>query len=275
MQISASKLEKYLLSQTLKKSKANKKTLSSFWGNQSDFFSYSEAFDSYLQERLLELQARGKLIKTPAIAYHSFELQTRIPLKDIIWKTEKKVCYEVTYFVDTKNYSLHIPVLEPDFIFGDVALLVHPKDKRYKKLIGKQVLIPIVNRKIPILADESINTTKDNGIKRVTPCEDAESILLARKHQLPLDHEVLDEKGNYTSYAGEFFSGKSRKEFSKNVLQTLRDFRNWVPSAEMLEVEVAVPYYRFGNLALTPCLSQQLYLDVKEEKVLLQAALER
>ncbi|MBO4203539.1 class I tRNA ligase family protein [bacterium] len=107
------------------------------------------------------------------------------------------------------------------------------------------MLIPLVNRKIPIIGDESVNTTKDNGIKRVTPCEDQESILLAQKYHLPLDHFVVDEKGNYTSYAGEFFEGKSREEFSKNIIQTLEDFRNRVPTQELPEVEVEVPYCRY------------------------------
>ncbi len=85
----------------------------------------------------------------------------------------------------------------------------------------------------------------------------------------------MDDEGNYTEYAGEFFAGKSRKEFSKNILQTLRDFRNRVPTPEQQEIELEMPYYRFGELPLTPCLRELLTIDVEEEKIRLKEAIEQ
>jgi valyl-tRNA synthetase len=110
-------------------------------------------------------------------------------------------------------------------IFGDVALVVHPGDKRYKKLIGKKAIIPVVNRAIPVLADESVDISKDNGIKRVCPCCDPESVLLAKKYGLPLDHYVFTAEGKYTEYAGEY-AGKLRNLFYPNILQYLDDISN-------------------------------------------------
>ncbi len=91
--------------------------IESYVGDQHSFFSYDEEFETYLQKVFTDLQARGKLIKQRQIAYQSFDLQSVIPQKDILWRKEKKACYTLTYFVDTKNHSLHIPVIEPDFIF--------------------------------------------------------------------------------------------------------------------------------------------------------------
>ncbi|MDR3168230.1 MAG: class I tRNA ligase family protein [Candidatus Peribacteria bacterium] len=110
-------------------------------------------------------------------------------------------------------------------MFGDVALLVHPNDKRYKKLIGKKAIIPIVNRMIPIIGDKNVDISKGNGIKRVNPCADFESIALAEKYHLPLDHYIFDTTGNYTEYAGPY-QGKPRKEFYDNVVQFLEDISN-------------------------------------------------
>ena len=68
--------------------------------------------------------------------------------------------YRLRYFIDTKNISLLVATTWPETIFADVALAVHPDDKRYKKLIKHKVIIPIINRAIPIIADESVNPNK-------------------------------------------------------------------------------------------------------------------
>lgn len=64
--------------------------------------------------------------------------------------------HKVRYFVDTKKESMVVLLDRPETLFGDVALAVHPLDRRFKKLIGKKVIVPIINRIIPIVADESI-----------------------------------------------------------------------------------------------------------------------
>jgi valyl-tRNA synthetase len=82
-----------------------------------------------------------------------------------------------------------------------------------------------VNRAIPIIGDDTVNISQNNGIKRVCPCADFESIALAEKHHLPLDHFVFSSDGQYTQYAGKF-AGKSRQEFYPNILQYLKDISN-------------------------------------------------
>lgn len=123
-----------------------------------------------------------------------------------------------------------------------MALLVHPQDKRYKKLIGKRAIIPVVNKLIPIIGDSRVDISKNNGIKRVTPTSDFESIALAQEYKLPLDHYVIDQAGNYTQYAGEY-QGKSRRDFYGNILQFLEDITNLGATYD----EIAqVPYCSFS-----------------------------
>ena len=152
-------------------------------------------------------------------------LQTTIPHEQIVFEQLKGKNYTVKYFIETKNDVLSVCTRVPDLIFGDVALLVHPGDRRYKKLIGKKAIVPVVNRTIPVIGDASVDISKDNGIKRVCPCYDEESIALAEKYKLPLDHYVFTADGNYTEYAGDF-AGKPRKEFYTNILQYLDDISN-------------------------------------------------
>jgi valyl-tRNA synthetase len=196
------------------------------------------------------------------IVYWSVDLQTAIPLEYISFVSEKCKNYTIKYFVETKNDVLPISSLAVDDIFGDVALLVHPQDKRYKKLIGKRAIIPIVNRPIPIIGDARVDISKDNGIKRVNPTSDFESIALAKEYNLPLDHYVFDKKGAYTQYAGEYY-GKPRKEFYANILQFLQDITNL---GTIYEEERLIPYSKLSGERLVPFLISELVLDVHSFK---------
>ena len=80
----------------------------------------------------------------------------------------------------------------PETLFGDVALAIHPKDKRYKKLIGKKALIPILNREIPIITDTRVDMNHRGGVMRITPAHDRWSYTLAKDHHLETNLTVID-----------------------------------------------------------------------------------
>lgn len=82
--------------------------------------------------------------------------QTVVSDLEVEYKEVESKLYYIRYFIEGKGDSITIATTRPETIFADVAIAVHPKDRRYKKFIGKQVLIPIVNRPIPVIADESV-----------------------------------------------------------------------------------------------------------------------
>jgi valyl-tRNA synthetase len=225
-QVGKLKLCNYLLSRKEKGTKANIKRWELAFG-EGQIRSESESdFSLFVQEFLQKAQKEKKILVKKNIAYWSVDLQTTIPLDQIVFRQEQGKSYTVKYFIEMKNDVLSVCVSTPDLIFGDVALLVHPEDRRYKKLIGKRVIVPVVNRTIPVIGDVNVDISKDHGIKRVCPCYDQESIALAEKHNLPLDRYVFTADGNYTKYAGDF-AGKPRKEFYVNILQYLDDICNF------------------------------------------------
>jgi valyl-tRNA synthetase len=101
--------------------------------------------------------------------------------------------YNLRYFVDTKNISIIVPTIWPETIFADVALAVHPDDKRYKKMVNNKVIIPIINKAIPIITDESVDPNKGTGIMRITPAHDKQSLMIAQKHGLNRDKFAIDK----------------------------------------------------------------------------------
>lgn len=144
--------------------------------------------------------------------------------------------YNFRYFVDTKNISLIVPTIWPETIFADVALAVHPDDKRYKKLLKNKVIIPIINKTIPIIADEAVDPTKGTGIMRITPTHDKKSLMIAQKHGLQIDKFAIDKQGCFTKSAGDFYK-KNANEFIKNIVKNLSDIHN-LESTKKVDADV-------------------------------------
>jgi len=184
-------------------------------------------------------------------------------------KTQVKQ-YNLRYFVDTKNISLIVPTLWPETIFADVALAVHPDDKRYKKLIKNKVIIPIINKTIPIIADESVDPTKGTGIIRITPAHDKQSLMIAQKNGLKIDKFAIDKSGCFTKSAGDF-CGKDASEFVKNIVKNLDDIHN-LESTKHIEAEVAV-HRKTGEKAW-PLLCNQLFIKIDKELIDIQSAIQ-
>ena len=112
--------------------------------------------------------------------------------------------YYINYFVSGSDKELLVATTRPETLLGDQAVAVHPKDKRYKKLIGKSVILPIVNKEIPIIADDSIDMEFGTGVVKITPAHDPSDFEMARRHGLRTDYRVIDKTGHMSNEAGVF-----------------------------------------------------------------------
>lgn len=216
--------------------------------------SLRNTIDYYMQQ--------GRIQDDMAINYRSNLRQTNISPEDIVWKKVRGNIYNIRYFVDTKNITFVVGTNSPETIFGDVALAVHPEDRRYKKLIGHKVIIPIINKTIPIIGEESIDITKNNGIMRVTPCHDTRSLGIAQKHNLKVNTFAIDHNGCFTKLAGDF-GEKKVVDFLDNILQNLEDIHN-LESVHQEEYEI--PTDKTSGEKLQPILSQQRFFVVPTDE---------
>jgi len=144
---------------------------------------------------------------------------------------------------------------------------VHPDNKRYHNLVGQKAIIPIVNRTIPIIADDRVDMFVNNGIMRITPAHDLFSLQIAKDHELPIDHFAIDQDGCFTKHAGDF-GGKKVDEFMENILQNLDDIDNMV-SVENCDYEVPM-CKKTGEKLQVMCLVQR-FLNVEKDKEKLSA----
>ncbi len=230
---------------------------------------YSEKNTNFVRNMFVELVQEGRIYEDCTINYRSIQEQKTLGTDELQRKKQQVKQYNLRYFVDTKNISLVVPTLWPETIFADVALAVHPNDKRYKKLLKNKVIIPIVNKAIPIIADELVDPTKGTGIIRITPGHDKISLLIAQKHGLSIEKFAIDKSGCFTKCAGDF-CGKSAEEFISNIVQNLDDIHN-MESTKNIEVDVAVSR-KTGEKA-RPLLCNQLFIKIDEEVEKIQSAI--
>lgn len=225
-----------LESKVLKQSKQNKKYIAKLglWSYQKrEDFVLSEQFNFYLRKVFVDLYQQNKIFLQKEIAYRSKDLQTNLFKNSIKTKSLKVKEYSIKYFVDSKWHAITIPTKSLETIFADVAIAVNPQDKRYKKFIGQKVIIPIVNRIIPIIWDEDIDSFKWSWACRVTPWHDKFGLKLAQKHNLPTDVFAVDTHWNFTEYAGEF-AGKKVLEFFDNIVKYIWDIGNLESTKEII-----------------------------------------
>lgn len=265
LQIWANKLERHILSSTKKTINANHKILNSYLSSNHKIYLPDLDLYSYIIELFHSLWDKWKIIDETKIWYRSFNLQTSIPLEKISRKEEKVPLYTLKYFIWTKWDALYVPIeWDIDTCCGDVAILVHPKDKRYNKYIWKNAIIPLCNRQIPIIWDENVNISINNWIQRVCPCSDEVSIKLAKKFWLPLDIYAFNRQWLYTEYIHEpAFIWKKRSKYYNNIVKFIDDIWN---IADIWEKMALVPYLTQIDERLIPYKINQLIIDLQEEK---------
>ncbi len=124
--------------------------------------------------------------------------QTALSDEEVIFKEVDSKLYFVKYLLADASGSITVATTRPETILGDVAICVNPADERYSSFIGKEVIVPIINRKIPIIADEYVTTDFGTGALKITPAHDKNDNMLGAKHQLKAI-DTLDTTGRFTT----------------------------------------------------------------------------
>ena len=172
-------------------------------------------------------------------------------------ETEGTLTYIRYPLVDGEGYVV-VATTRPETMLGDTAVAVHPQDTRYQTLIGKEVLLPLMNRKIPIIADDYVDQEFGSGAVKVTPAHDPNDFAIAQRHQLP-SVVVIAEDGTMTEAAGKY-AGLDRYEARKQVVTDL------AAAGVLLRTEEhqhAVGHCQRCHTVIEPLLSKQWFVRMK------------
>ena len=170
---------------------------------------------------------------------------TAISDEEVIHKEENSRLYYMSYQIDGSDEALQVATTRPETIFGDTAVCVHPEDQRYQHLKGKQAIVPLVGRKVPIIFDEYVDIEFGTGALKVTPAHDTNDQMLGEKHNLEVIN-VFDEHAALNEYGGEFVGLDrfvARKKVAKaleedGLLVETKDLRNKVGRSERTDAVI-------------------------------------
>ncbi|XP_060570722.1 valine--tRNA ligase-like [Ruditapes philippinarum] len=185
--------------------------------------------------------------------------RTLLPVPGYTEKIEFGVLISFAYPVVDSGEEIVVATTRIETMLGDTAVAVHPDDDRYKHMHGKFVQHPLLDRKIPIVADEFVEMGFGTGAVKITPAHDHNDYEVGQRHKLPL-LTIIDDKGFITSDCGKF-SGMKRFEARKAVLEALKEkklFRNTVDNP------MVVPICSRSKDVIEPLLKPQWYVDMKD-----------
>jgi valyl-tRNA synthetase len=244
-------------------------------------FTMDEGLSRAVVKVFVELYREGLIYKDKRLVNWDPKLLTAISDLEVQQVEVKGSLWYLRYPLEGKTFNpddpstfIVVATTRPETMLGDSAVAVHPGDERYTHLVGKRVILPLVGRKIPVVADEYSDPEKGSGAVKVTPAHDFNDFEIGRRHNLP-DISVLDQEGRLalagnedylrglpegSSQLAEELDGVDRFAARKQILARLEDFgflERVEPNMHM------VPHGDRSGVIIEPFLTDQWYVDAK------------
>ncbi|CAN5354117.1 valine--tRNA ligase [soil metagenome] len=221
----------------------------------------------------VDLYKKGYIYRGLRMINWDVEAKTALSNEEVLYKEdgEKSILYSVRYKIKDTNDYITIATQRPETIMGDVAIAVNPTDERYKKLIGKLILVPFINREIPVIADDYVDKEFGTGCLKVTPAHDVNDYEIGLRHKLPVidtlnDDGTLNEKCELAKYVG-----KDRFAVRKMIVKDLKESGDLVKEEEFV---TRIGRSERTNSVVEPKLSLQWFVKMKEISVRAHQAVE-
>ena len=192
------------------------------------------------------------------IVNYCTEHQTSFADIEVEHKNEKGKLWKIAYPTLDKIGEVIVATTRPETMLGDVAVAVHPDDERYKKLVGTRILLPIVDKEIPIIADEYVDMSYGTGAVKITPAHDPNDFEIAKRHDLPIE-SIISPEGKMINVPAQFL-GLTPVEARARVLEALEALE--LRRGET-EIEHAVGHcYKCGSV-IEPMIKEQWFIKTQ------------
>ena len=212
----------------------------------------------------------GYIYRGERIVNYCTQHQTSFSDYEVVHKNEKGKLWEIAYPLIDKVGEIVIATTRPETMFGDVAVAVNPNDERYKDLVGCKVLLPIVKREIPIVADDYVDPAYGTGMVKITPAHDPNDFEVGKRHNLELV-QVIDFDGKMINVPGQFV-GMTALEARKRVLAAL-EIDELLRGEKDIEHQVG-HCYKCGSV-IEPLAKEQWFVKMRQLADNAIAAIER
>lgn len=187
-------------------------------------FTFDPEFNKVVTKVFVQLYKKGLIYKDDYIVNWCSETQTVLSDLEVTSTEEPSKLYYIRYFVKAADKSIVVATTRPETLLGDLAVAVHPSDKRYKEFIDKTLILPIMNREIPVIADERIDPDFGTGAVKITPGHDPLDYEIGRDHGLQVI-SVIGKDGKMNKNAGKY-AGLDVLQARKNIIEYLDNIGN-------------------------------------------------
>ena len=223
-------------------------------------FTMDQGLSETVNEVFVKLYQDGLIYRGKRLVNWDVKLQTAVSDLEVIQEEENGYLWHIAYpLVNNPQQKLIVATTRPETMLGDVAVMVHPDDKRYKKLIGQKVRLPLVNREIPIIADDYVDMEFGTGVVKVTPAHDFNDYEVGKRHELEMI-TIMTLDGFINEFGGEF-AGLERFEARKQIVAKLKE-------QELLEktedYRLKIPRGDRTNVVIEPLLTDQWFVAMSK-----------
>ena len=185
-----------------------------------EYFTMDDKLSRVVTETFVQLYEQGLIYRGKRLVNWDPELKSAVSDLEVESEEEDGFLWHIRYPLAGQEGGLTVATTRPETLLGDVAVMVHPEDERYRDLIGKQVHLPLCDRTIPVIADDYVDREFGTGVVKVTPAHDANDYAVGQRHKLPMIGVLtLDARINENAPAA--YQGLDRFEARKRVVADL------------------------------------------------------
>lgn len=228
-------------------------------------FTLDEGLSDAVKHVFITLYNKGFIYRGERIINWDPEAMTALSNEEVIYKEVKGAFYYLKYKFENSNEYLEVATTRPETLFGDTAVAVNPKDKRYQHLIGKKVVLPVINKLIPVIGDDYADMEFGTGVVKITPAHDPNDFEVGNRHQLERI-KVIHPDGTMNENAG-IYNGLNRFDARGKLIEDLKGQDLLIKVEEMIH---SVGHSERTDVMVEPYLSKQWFvkMDVLAKQVL-------
>ncbi len=221
-------------------------------------FTLDKGLSHAVNEVFIRLYNKGLIYRGERIINWDPEQMTALSAEEVVYKEDKGAFYHIKYFIEGTEDYLDVATTRPETLFGDTAVAVNPNDKRYNHLIGKNVILPVVNKNIPIIADEHADPEFGTGVVKITPAHDPNDFEVGNRHNLERV-VVMNKDATMNENAGKY-KGLTREECRAQLVKDLEKEGLLIKVEPMVH---SVGHSERSNAVVEPYLSKQWFVKMR------------
>ncbi|MEB3358639.1 MAG: valine--tRNA ligase [Synechococcales bacterium] len=221
-------------------------------------FTLDEGLSAAVMEAFLRLYNDGLIYRGQYLVNWCPASQSAVSDLEVDSREVDGHLWHLRYPLTDGSGFVEVATTRPETMLGDTAVAVNPNDDRYQALVGKTLKLPIMEREIPIIADDHVDPSFGTGCVKVTPAHDPNDFEMGQRHKLPFIN-VMNKDGSLNENAGDF-AGQDRFEARKNLVERLKAEGNLV---KVEDHRHAVPYSERGKVPVEPLLSTQWFVKIR------------